>query len=100
MPPSVAGMETPQENPDARSSRKGDAPLSEQESLRKDMSYSPASETETRQKQADPVPDTLDPEIDPDDVRVTPGTGGPDDTGDVDVEPGELNLPGTPQESS
>jgi hypothetical protein len=68
--------------------------LTEQESLRKDMSYSPASETETAQKQRDPLPDTIDDDIDADDVRAVPGTGGPDDTGDVDVDPGELHLPG------
>jgi hypothetical protein len=27
-------------------------------------------------------------------VRVLPGTGGPDDVGDVDVDPGELNMSG------
>lgn len=68
--------------------------LSEQESLRKDTSYSPASETETQRKQEDPLPDTVDPEIDPDDIRAVPGTGGPDDAGDVDVDPGELHVPG------
>jgi hypothetical protein len=31
---------------------------------------------------------------DADDVRVLPGTGGPDDVGDVDVDPGELNMSG------
>jgi hypothetical protein len=71
-------------------------PLSEQESLRKDMSYSPASETETQQKQQEPLPDTIDDDIDADDVRVVPGTGGPDDAGDVEVDPDELNMPGPP----
>jgi hypothetical protein len=28
------------------------------------------------------------------DVRVLPGTGGPDDVGDVDVDPSELNMSG------
>lgn len=67
--------------------------LSEDEAVRKDMSYSPASETETARKQDDPLPATIDDDIDPDDVRAVPGTGGPDDVGDVDVDPGELNLP-------
>jgi hypothetical protein len=31
---------------------------------------------------------------DADDVRVLPGTGGPDDVGDVDVDPSELNMSG------
>jgi hypothetical protein len=64
------------------------------ENLRKDTSYSPASETETQHKQHDPLPDTIDEDIDPADVNVAPGTGGPDDAGDVDVDPGEINLPG------
>ena len=67
--------------------------IDESDAVRKDMSYSPASETETEQKQADPLPDTIDDDIDQGDVRVTPGTGGPDDTGDVDVDPGEIHLP-------
>ena len=33
-------------------------------------------------------------DVDPDDIRAVPGTGGPDDAGDVDVDPDELNLPG------
>lgn len=67
---------------------------SESDIVRKDMSYSPASETETQQKQRDPLPETLDDDIDPDDVRVVPGTGGPDDAGDVEVDPDDLNMPG------
>jgi hypothetical protein len=68
--------------------------LSSEDAVRKDMSYSPASETETQGKQQDPLPDTVDDAIDPDDVRVVPGTGGPDDVGDVDVDPDDLNMPG------
>jgi hypothetical protein len=68
--------------------------LSESDAVRKDRSYSPASETETERKQGDPLPDTIDDDIDPDDVRVVPGTGGPDDVGDVDVDPADLNMPG------
>src|SRR4051812_45378652 len=33
--------------------------LSEAHAVRKDMTYSPASETETQAKQADPLPDTI-----------------------------------------
>ena len=55
---------------------------------------SPSSGRETEQKQQDPLPETLDDDIDPGDVRVVPGTGGPDDGGDVDVDPDDLNLPG------
>ena len=71
-----------------------DTGIQESDAVRKDMSYSPASETETEQKQADPLPDTVDDDIDPDDVRAVPGTGGPDDVGDVDVDPADLNMPG------
>jgi hypothetical protein len=93
-------MEPQRQNPDAANASEQEAShgaLSEQQSLRKDMSYSPASETETASKQADPLPDTVDSDIDPDDVRAVPGTGGPDDVGDVDVDPEDLNLPGPPQ---
>ena len=65
----------------------------ESDAVRKDMSYSPASETETEHKQADPSPDTLD-DIDESEINVGPGTGGPDDVGDVDVDPADLNMPG------
>lgn len=67
---------------------------SHDESLRKDMSYSPASETETQHKQADPLPETIDDDIAAEDVNVVPGTGGPDDEGDVEVDPADLNMPG------
>lgn len=68
--------------------------LSESDAIRKDETYSPASETETEAKQDDPLPDTLDDDIDTDQIVVTPGTGGPDDVGDVEVDPEDLNLPG------
>lgn len=63
------------------------------DSVDRDTAYSPASETETQQKQHDPLPETIDDDIDPKRVRAVPGTGGPDDAGDVDVDPDELNLP-------
>ncbi|MEJ1154503.1 hypothetical protein [Microbacterium marmarense] len=66
----------------------------ESASVTKDRAYSPASEVETEQKQRDPLPETTDSDIDPDDVRAVPGAGGPDDTGDVDVDPDDLNMPG------
>ena len=71
-----------------------DTGLPENDAVKKDMSYSPASETETEHKQADPLPDTIDDDINPDDVKVVPGTGGPDDVGDVEVDPDDLNMPG------
>ncbi|WP_231820830.1 hypothetical protein [Microbacterium resistens] len=93
-------MEAERENPDAADSTRAETarsrPLTEDEALRKDMSYSPGSETETAQKQRDPLPGTVDPDIPEEDVRAVPGTGGPDDTGDVDVDPDELDLPGAP----
>lgn len=69
-------------------------PLTESDSVRRDMSYSPASETETDQKQKDPLPETLDDDIDAEAIRAVPGTGGPDDAGDIEVDPEDLNLPG------
>jgi hypothetical protein len=69
------------------------APLSETEQVRKDITYSPASEAETQHKQDDPLPETVDDDISASDVRAVPGTGGPDDVGDVDVDAEDLNLP-------
>lgn len=67
--------------------------LSEEDAVRKDRTYSPASETETQEKQDDPLPDSVDGDIDRGAIRAVPGTGGPDDVGDVDVDPDDLNLP-------
>jgi hypothetical protein len=69
------------------------APLEDDELIRKDVSYSPGSEAETAAKQADPMPPELDEDIDESQIKAVPGTGGPDDAGDVDVDPGDLNLP-------
>lgn len=80
-------------NSDDRHEDTADAALSESDAVRKDMSYSPSSETDTQRKQEDPLSDTIDDDIDPDDVRAVPGTGGPDDFGDVDVDPDDLNMP-------
>lgn len=67
---------------------------SESDAVRKDMSYSPASETETREKQDASLDDTLPDDIDKSSVNVAPGTGGPDDVGDIEVDPDDLNMPG------
>lgn len=67
-------------------------PLSEPDAVCKDMRYSPASDTETREKQ-DEAPTSPDADVDDDLVRARPGTGGPDDVGDVDVPAEDLNLP-------
>jgi hypothetical protein len=58
----------------------------------KDTSYSPASETETEAKQADAVPSTIDPDVAAH-VKVAPGTGGPDDPGEVEVNDEDITLP-------
>lgn len=79
-------------NPDDRRDPAA-APLDDDELLRKDVSYSPGSETETAAKQSDPLPDRVADDIDASGVNAVPGTGGPDDTGDVEVDPEDLNLP-------
>jgi hypothetical protein len=63
--------------------------LNDDELTEKDTSYSPASESETQAKQDDPVPDTIDRDA-AEQVKVAPGTGGPDDPGDVEVDPGDV----------
>jgi hypothetical protein len=51
----------------------------------KDMAYSPGSDTDTDELQDEPQesPALDDPDIDADAVKVLPGTGGPDDEGDI-----------------
>ncbi|MDN4613066.1 hypothetical protein P5G50_01265 [Leifsonia sp. F6_8S_P_1B] len=58
--------------------------LGDRDLTAKDRSYSPSSERETAAKQDDPTGDD-----------VMPGTGGPDDTGDVDVPPEDDLDPAT-----
>ncbi len=79
------------ENPEV--SKSEPAPLNDAQQTRKDVAYSPSSEAETAAKQDGVDPEDLDDGIDPDAVRAVPGTGGPDDTGDVDVDPDDLHLP-------
>lgn len=67
-------------------------PLSEPEAVRKDTRYTPGSDTETREKQEDAAT-SPDADVDDDLVRARPGTGGPDDVGDVSVDEDDLNLP-------
>ena len=60
-----------------------------------DTNGSPQSDETTDELQETPVADSPafdDPDIDQADVKTLPGTGGPDDEGDIDVDPGELNL--------
>ncbi|MEL4317534.1 hypothetical protein WJX64_00800 [Leifsonia sp. YIM 134122] len=72
----------------------GDSALSDTELTTKDRSESPGSETETAAKQADPMPDGIDDDIDQSQILAVPGTGGPDDAGDIEVDPADLNMPG------
>ena len=62
-------------------------PLNDEELTRKDTSYSPGSERETAEKQD--AAEAGEP--------TRPGTGGPDDSGDVepglDAGPQDLHLP-------
>ena len=57
----------------------------DKDSVDKDTVYSPGSDTDTDRLQDAPAssPALDDPEIDADAVKVLPGTGGPDDEGDV-----------------
>ena len=67
---------------------------SEDKDIERDTVYSPASEAETRSKQEDPATSaaTEDPEVDAEGVTVLPGTGGPDDSGDIDVDPADIDF--------
>jgi len=68
--------------------------LTDDEQTRKDRSYSPASEAETAAKQHDAAEGEVSPsDVDPDQVKLPPGTGGPDDVGDVDADPGDIDVP-------
>jgi hypothetical protein len=71
----------------------------EEEIVRKDTNESPTSESDTRVKQDESVESsaTDDPEIDERDVTLLPGTGGPDDVGDIEVDPADLNMSGDPR---
>jgi hypothetical protein len=82
---SVLSMSTPNESG-----------LNDEEQTTKDRTYSPSSEAETEAKQDDGQPVVRDPDIASGMINVAPGTGGPDDVGDVDVDPGEIHLPRDP----
>ncbi|MET0303189.1 MAG: hypothetical protein ABW040_03975 [Microbacteriaceae bacterium] len=83
-------MTDERENPD----RTSDDPMTS-EQTEKDTSYSPASgvEAEQRQKSPDESAATDDAEIDDEAVSVLPGTGGPDDVGEIEPDPGEIHMP-------
>ena len=75
-----------------------DAPLNDEELTTKARAYAPGSERETQVKQDDQS--THSPDVDTDDVELLPGTGGPDDNGQVDVDPGEIHRPRSDAPSS
>jgi hypothetical protein len=75
-----------------------DAPLNDEELTTKDRAYAPGSERETQVKQDDQS--THAPDVDTDGVDLLPGTGGPDDNGQVDVDPGEIHRPQSDAPSS
>ncbi|MCS5716912.1 hypothetical protein N1027_02060 [Herbiconiux sp. CPCC 205763] len=60
----------------------------DEDTVEKDMSYSPASGRETEQAQDEPRTSAHfdDPDIDEAAVKSVPGVGGPDDAGDIDVD--------------
>ncbi|MGN6325597.1 hypothetical protein [Pseudolysinimonas sp.] len=66
--------------------------LSDDDQLRKDRSYSPSSGRETDAMQNDPEESNAARDAG-DRVQALPGTGGPDDVGDVDVPDDEVNMP-------
>ncbi|PJJ71836.1 hypothetical protein CLV46_1389 [Diaminobutyricimonas aerilata] len=59
----------------------------------KDTDYSPGSERETQVRQDEPASAAVADEADDPGVQVRPGTGGPDDVGDVRVDEDDLNMP-------
>ncbi|MCU1475856.1 MAG: hypothetical protein JWQ64_549 [Subtercola sp.] len=77
----------------AHHSKKG---LSDRDQTALDRVYDPASEDETEALQNESIAESaaIDGDIDQADIIVLPGTGGPDDDGDVEVDPAELNLSG------
>ncbi|WP_378147769.1 hypothetical protein ACFJGV_06590 [Cnuibacter sp. UC19_7] len=66
----------------------------DEDTVEKDMSYSPSSGVETERAQADPADSKAldDDDIDQDAVKSLPGEGGPDDVGEIDVDVEELRT--------
>jgi hypothetical protein len=75
-----------------------DTTNSDDEQVKRDTSYSPSSEREMQARHDEPQGSVAleDDDINPDDVKVLPGTGGPDDVGDIEVSEDDLNLPSSP----
>ncbi|WIB77029.1 hypothetical protein DEJ28_15435 [Curtobacterium sp. MCPF17_002] len=78
-----------------RTERDDEQASSDREQRAADTSYSPSSEREmdASQTQQRDRSDLEADGIDPSRVVAAPGTGGADDAGDVEPEPGDLNLP-------
>jgi hypothetical protein len=72
-----------------------DGDLGDEDLTRKDVTYSPSSgrETEELQHEAGESAALDDPDIDASRVTSLPGTGGPDDVGEIDIEGAEINIP-------
>jgi hypothetical protein len=68
------------------------APLDDESQTEKDVSYSPASDRETAERQKSPSESPATDDVGAD-VKTLPGTGGPDDTGDVTPASGEIDIP-------
>jgi len=68
----------------------------EDATVRKDTTNTPSSDADTHALQTDAVADSpaVDGDVDESDITVLPGTGGPDDVGDVEVDPEDLNMSG------
>ena len=59
--------------------------------------YHDGNERDVEQKQSESVQSSEalnDPKVDDEAVQVLPGTGGPDDGGDIDIDPGEIHPEG------
>ncbi|PPH24694.1 hypothetical protein [Rathayibacter toxicus] len=69
---------------------------SESAIVEKERTESPGSERETRAKQEQDLPEHPPGVSGSATVKTVPGTGGPDDVGDVEVDPGEVSLNGKP----
>lgn len=67
--------------------------LSDTELTKRDTSYSPGSDRETDALQHDQGDSPATDDVDASRVRNLPGTGGPDDTGDVIPPDEELDEP-------
>jgi hypothetical protein len=71
---------------------------SDDEQVKRDTAYSPSSDREMQAREDAPLASAAldDDDINPHNVNVLPGTGGPDDPGDVELDEDDLNLPFSP----